>query len=564
MTAALQLTQQANPTAQTFVVDEASVLTGISIYFASISTSFPITLELRPTTEGGIPSTKRYIPGTRVTAGPGTDNTISPSLPTTDTTTFYGSPPEYKFTFEEPVYVPANTLVSFVLYTSAPAGQYQIYTAKSLEYKYGKLTSFYTQSTSTERGAFYASSNGTTWEPDNTKDVTFNVYRAQFNTSTVSTAVINANPTPYKNLSETTVIDGLGKFSFDPLIFTTGDSDVRVRHPGHGFQVGDTVSLISDGINSFDSGDTINGVFGRSILGDRTIDSADPFGYTFTMDSAADSSVRAGGTGLSANQNHVIHEMNLKLLYDTPSQTNLSVKADLTTSKGFAGSETAYGTTSNIRVPIGQFVKLRDPHLLATSQNETLNLSGNRSSKFTVSMWTDNANVAPYINVGAAHLETLQYLIDYQDSDNYAGAETRNLITTTDFVAETSADGGTSAAKHITVPYQLENSSTSIVVIVDAVRPVNSDFSMWYRAVNSADETVRLEDQGWIEFSKTAKVTQGKTYSEISADDTMFKEYQFDVFELDAFDQYQIKITMNSKRESFPPVFRNMRIIATS
>lgn len=564
MTAALQLTQQANPTAQTFVVDEASVLTGISVYFASVSTSFPITLELRPTTEGGTPSSKRYIPGTRVTAGPGTGNTISGSLPTTDTTTFYASPPEYKFAFEEPIYVPENTLVSFVLYTSAPAGEYQIYTAKSLEYKFGKLTSFYTQSNSTERGAFYASSNGTAWEPDNTKDVTFKVYKAQFDTSTISTAVINANPAPYKKLSETTVIDGLGKFSFDPLIFTAGSTDVRVRHPGHGFQIGDTVSMTSDAVNSFDSGDTINGVLGRQILGDRTIDSADPFGYTFTMDAAADSSIRAGGTGLLANQNHVIHEMNLKLPYDTPSQTNLSVKADLTTSKGFAGSETAYGTTANIRVPIGQFVKLRDPHLLATSKNETLRLSGNRSSKFTVSMWTDNANIAPYINVGAAHLETLQYLIDYQDSDNYGGPETRNAITTIDFVAETSADGGTSAAKHITVPYQLENSSTSIVVIVDSIRPVKSDFSMWYRAVNSADETVRLEDQGWTEFSKTAKVTQGKTYSEISADDAMFKEYQFDVFELDAFDQYQIKITMNSQRESFPPVFRNMRIIATS
>jgi len=44
----------------------------------------------------------------------------------------------------------------------------------------------------------------------------------------------------------------------------------------------------------------------------------------------------------------------------------------------------------------------------------------------------------------------------------------------------------------------------------------------------------------------------------------MFKEYQFDVFDLDAFDQYQIKITMNSLRESFPPVFSNLRIIATS
>ena len=46
--------------------------------------------------------------------------------------------------------------------------------------------------------------------------------------------------------------------------------------------------------------------------------------------------------------------------------------------------------------------------------------------------------------------------------------------------------------------------------------------------------------------------------------DKVIKEYQFDVFELDAFDQYQIKITMNSQRESFPPIFRNLRIIATS
>lgn len=562
MTAALQLTQQANPTAQTFVVDEASVLTGIGIFFATVSSSYPITLELRPTTEGGIPSAKRYIPGTRVTAGPGTGNTISGA--TTSTTGFYSSPPEYKFVFEEPVYVPANTLVSFVLYTSAPAGDYQIYTAKSLEYKYGKQTAYYTQSTSTERGAFFASSNGTAWEADNTKDVTFKAYRAQFSTSATATAVMNADNPPYKKLTETTTVDGLGRYSYDPLNFTAGSTAVRVRHPGHGFQVGDKVSLISDGVNSFDSGDTINGVLGRSILGERTIDSADPFGYTFAMDSAADSSIRAGGTGLLANENYVINELLLNLPHQTPAETNLSIKADLTTSKGFAGSETAYETTNNIRIPVYEPITLRNPHLIATSENETLRLSGNASSKFTVSMKTNNANVAPYINIGSAHLTTVQNMIDYQDSDAYAGGLTRNLITTTDFVAETSADGGTSASKHITVPYTLENSSTSIVVIMDAIRPVNSDFSVWYRVVNSADETTRLEDQSWVEFSKTQKVTQGKTYTEISADDDMFKEYQFDVFDLDAFDQYQIKITMNSLRESFPPVFSNLRIIATS
>ena len=53
MTGILQLTEQKSPTAQTFVVDEASVLTGIGIFFYSADPTLPITLELRPTTEGG-------------------------------------------------------------------------------------------------------------------------------------------------------------------------------------------------------------------------------------------------------------------------------------------------------------------------------------------------------------------------------------------------------------------------------------------------------------------------------------------------------------------------------
>lgn len=562
MTAALQLAQQANPTAQTFVVDEASVLTGIGIFFATVSSTYPITLELRPTSEGGLPSSKRYIPGTRIVAGPGTSSSITGA--TTSTTTFYSSPPEFKFEFEEPVYVPANTLVSFVLYTSAPAGEYQVYTAKSLKYKFGKQTAIYTQSTSTERGAFFGSSNGTSWEADNTKDVTFNAYRAQFSTTAHGKAVLNADNPPYKKLSETISQDGLGKYSFDPLLFTAASTSVRVRHPGHGFQSGDKVSLISDGVNSFATGGTVNGVKGSSILGTRTLTAADPFGYTFTMDSAADSSIRAGGTGLMANENYVMNELLLSLPYSTPSQTNISTKAELTTSKGFAGSETAYQTTSNIAVKHDVLTRLKDPHLIATAANETHRLSGNASSKFTVSMWTDNANVAPYINVGASHLTTLQWLVDYQDSDSYAGPGTRNVISTVDYVAETSANGGTTAGKHISVPYQLENSSTSIVVMMDVNRPVNADFSVWFRTANSADETTALEDQTWTEFSKTAKLSGGKTYSEISASDTDIKEYQFDVYALDAFDEYQIKITMNTLRESFPPVFTNMRIVATS
>lgn len=565
MTGTLQLTEQLNPTAQTFVVDESCVLTGIGIFFASVSADFPITLELRPTTDGGTPSSKRYIPGTRVTAGPGTDNSITGA--TQSTTLFYSSPPEFKFEFEEPVFVPANSLVSFVLYTSAPPGDYKIYTAKTLEFKYGKTTSYHTISTS-EKGAFFASSNGTSWEPDNTKDVTFKAYKAKFDTNTVSTAILNANVPGFKALTETTVRDGLSSYSFDPLTFTGGSKYVKVKHPAHGLDSGDKVTLFSDGLGSFDSGDTINGMLGSSILGERTVFGVDPFGYRIYADSDADSSIRAGGTGLYATENHVINDAYLILPNQTPEQTNISVKGSFTTKSSFAplaSEPNSYTTVNNVRVNPFATQSYKQPFVVASAENQTLRLSGNPSTQLTVSMWTDNENVAPYFNVDAGQLATRQYLIDYQDSDNSLVAG-RNYLTSTPYVSESQPDGGTNAAKHITVPYTMKYAASSIRVVLDAVRPNQADFTVWFRTANTEDDQTQLKDQSWTAFSKTAKNSKGTSYSDIAPSDdaSAFREYEFDVFDLDDFNTYQIKITMNSRRMGVYPIIRNLRIVATS
>ena len=181
MSGLLQLAEQKNPTGQTFVVDEACTLTGVGIFFAKAPADdgYSITLEMRPTTEAGTPSSLRYIPGTRVAA------TAAQIRAKTDpggvyAGTTFDAAREFKFSFKQPVSVPQNTLCSFVIYTSAPAGQYQMYVARTLDYLYGSTEAFYTHNSSTEQGAFFSSSNGTTWEPDNTKDVTFKVYKAQF------------------------------------------------------------------------------------------------------------------------------------------------------------------------------------------------------------------------------------------------------------------------------------------------------------------------------------------------------------------------------------------------
>ena len=564
MAGLLQLAEQSNPTGQTFVVDEASCLTGIGIFFAKAPAddNYAITLEMRPTTESGSPSAQRYIPGTRVTATAAQIRTKTDPGGVYAGTTFSDAR-EYKFEFKHPIYVPNNSLCSFVVYTSAPAGQYQMYVAKNVDFLYGSTEAFYTYSTSTEKGAFYSSSNGTSWEPDNNKDVTFKVYRAQFNTTTVSRAVLNNNIIPVKRLTETQFRTGLGHYTYDPIGFTSGSNIAKIRHPVHSFQPGDKVTLSSDGVNSFDSGDTINGVVGSSILGQRTIVATDPFGYTITMDSNADSTVRGGGTGLMATENFGIDQAYLTLPYITPKKTNLAVKIDLTTSKSQAGTENAYNTTTDIRLHPNKMHRLLQPHMIATADNEALRLSGNKSAKMTVSMYTTSPNVAPYFNIDTAYLGCEQALIDNQSSYVRAGY---NTLASVDWVSDSASSGGTDAAQHTTIPYKLETGATSIVVYTEAVRPKGSEFSVFYRTRPMAEEESKLNDMKWIEFSKSAKDVKGNSYDEIPATDDYikFKNYAFSVFDLDQFDQYQIKITMHTTRQTHPPVFANLRTIATS
>jgi hypothetical protein len=557
MTGILQLTEQRSPTAQTFVVDEACVLTGVGIFFNSAHDTLPITLELRPTTEGGTPSAKRYIPGTRVMA--------SASAVSAKAGSSFGSAREYKFEFPSPVYVPGNSLLAVVLYSSAPADAYKVFFAENGEFNFGTTTSRYNSGVNVSRGALYASSNGTTWEGDNNKDLTFKVYKAQFDTSLTATAKLEANIPPVKKLSENLTQSILGDYVYDPLIFTKDSSYVSVLHPSHGFRVGDTVKISSD-TTGIDSGDTVNGILGSSILGAQTIKDVDAFGYSFDLrtDSNADSSIRAGGTGLYATEQYIVDEMALQLPFQAPTGTNLFVNGNFTSIGGLGDANTGYDALPQKFVSLDFPQVLKVPAVIASKDQENGQLSGDASTLLTVNMTTADENVAPYFNVNSSVLNIVSNFIDYQQSDD-SDTTGRNYVSTVPYTAETNADGGTVASKHITVPFRLSNSSTSIVVLVDAIRPEGADFDIWYRtSLGSVGE--KLEDQDWVAFGKDIKITKSNSYIDVPPSDDIYKfvEYEFNVFNLAAFDEYQIKITMNATNSTRPPMFTNLRTIATS
>ena len=541
MTSPLSLADIPNPLAQTFRVTEpgGAVLTGVGLYFYSKPTtgSIPVTLELRPVTDGGFPSSRLVYPGTRVT--------IAPSAITTSTS-FNGSANETKFSFEEPIYIPQNTELAFVLYTNAEPGDYRIWQAEMGEYYAGSTERRITAQPAT--GSFFASSNGTSWTAEQTKDVTFKIYQAKFNTTGVFATLYPDAPPPVKLANQSAVQD--------PLFFTSSSQSLKVLHLNHGFLSGDVVTL-----TGIDSAATIAGVKGSSIIGQRTITAVDPYGYSFNMDSAADSDIRGGGNNIFATEQYVIDAFRTIIPRQEPPGTLLLSDGHFTTHKSFAGSQQEYRSTNNVLITMGEIISFKQPHVLAASTTETNSLLAGPSTRIRVRFNTNNVNVAPSINVADASFETQSLFIDYQDS---ASTTNRNLITTIPFVPETDPSRGTTAAKYLSKPIILADYATSIRVLVDANRPSPVDFSVWYR-VASTDGDISIYDTNWTEFTKTSTLPNNSNYNDTPTDDdfNVFREYVFNQYDLTDFNQLQIKITMNSTNSARYPRFKNLRIIST-
>lgn len=541
MTTFLQLSDTACPLAQTFRITglNGAVLTGVGLFFYSKPStgSLPVSIELRPITESGFPSSRFVYPGTKISKAP-VDVTVS--------TSFDGSSNETKFSFNEPLFVPPNTELALVVSTNANPGDYRLWVAEMGEYYFGSTTRRITSQPAV--GSIFISSNNTTWTPEQTKDIAFKIYQAEFSATGVY-ATLHSDVPPVTNLSPLTPLN-------EPIVFTAGADSAQILHPNHGFLVGDKVLL-----SGIDSDATINGIKGSSIMGPRTITSVDPYGYTIILDSAADSTRRGGGVSVFATEQHVIDSFKIILPKYTPNSTFFNADGSFTTTKSYAGSQTPYQTTTNVKIDLEEKVTFKQPHVIASQLTEDSSLDSTPSTDIKIRFNTGDKYVAPSFNITNAAIEVMHNMIDYQDS---ASNSNRNTLSTIPFVNETSPTGGTTLARHIARPVTLLDTATSIRVIVDANRPPDADFTVWYRTARKEDNQ-DISSVSWTAFSKTPTLPNNSNYQDAPTDENFFtfREYRFNVFDLPSFDTYQLKITMNSTNSTRFPRFRNLRTIAT-
>lgn len=172
-----------DPLAQTFFVPEGIYpngifLTGVSLYFESVDDNLPVFVQIRPTING-YPSSNKVIPLSTVWKAPYEINT------STDASV------ETLFRFTDPIYLQAG---EYSIVVGANSSKTKAYFATVGQKQIGS-TNIISQQPNV--GSLFISQNGSTWTADQSSDLSFKLYYAQFNTGKSYDAVFKSSAPDY-------------------------------------------------------------------------------------------------------------------------------------------------------------------------------------------------------------------------------------------------------------------------------------------------------------------------------------------------------------------------------
>lgn len=494
-----------DPLAQSFMVDTKSgvFLTKIDLRFKTKDASVPVTLQLRNMVNGTPGQT--VLPFSTVSVNP---VDVSISNDATAVTTFE---------FDSPVYIQDGSEYCFVV--MADSTKYNLYVGELGGKIIGTNRSISEQPYA---GVMFKSQNASTWTPDQTKDITFEMHKAVFNTNTDYTATFDNVTTPVEELE------------LDPITLANGTPNVTVYHPNHGMNTSSFVTIA--GVVA----GTYSGITDVLLNAVHSIDSVTLDTYTFsTYQDGGDvtqnipnatSDKELGGITVTATsdiQIDVIQPVVQELvLSDTSS--NWSMKT--TTSKSIDGSQTPYIIDGSYTPVIANDNHtLRDSKLIASSINQTkTSLAGNKSLTLRGVLNTTNENLTPMFN-----------------------EERLGAIAISNRVTNVIADG---EASYLIRRITLNDGAIGLRTFLTAVRPENSTISVYYKTLSIGDVTP-FEDASWSLMTLSPAVT-------FSNNEMDSREYIFEADGISEFVTFAIKVVLTSTNSSQVPQIFDMRTIA--
>ena len=532
-------TNWVDPLAQSFLVDPIDnpngvFITKVKIYFATKDDNHgvPVQCQIRPM-ENGVP-VNQPLPQAVKFVEPANVNVTALSGATMSGIQGAGT----DFVFDEPIYLAPGEEYAIVLLAESTA--YTVYVAETYEFVVGTTSQRIAKQPTL--GSLFLSQNGSTWTPEQSKDLMFTLFRADFNTS--SAAILN-NSTPSTEV-----------LANNPIQTVATTKNIRVFHTGHGFSKDDEV-VISGVV------DAISGIAASDINGTRTITEVDPTSYIFSAAGStnATSNVRGGGANVVVTANTIYNTFIPQIQTLQLKDTTINAIGRLTTGRSFGGSSPRTSARSYNRdagfpaqLVLNEFNYTDNTKVILTDENATTITgggAGDRSLQVRLDMSTTDTKVSPVIDLQRANWVGFENLIDKQGSAT-SGTENKPIV----FTDEVEPTDGTHAAKHLTRPVNLEESAVGLKILFAANRPGDCEFKVYFRTATSDED-----------LSTKSFILQSEFSNNPSDDDNQtFREYEYlpggQVGNLDSFTKFQIKIVMRSNNQSKVPTIKDLRVIA--
>lgn len=486
-----------DPLAQSFLVesDGGIFITKMNLYFQSKDSNVPVKLQIREM-ENGIP-TQTVVPGAEVLLLPSEVNTSTDG--STATT----------FQFDHPVYLQDGIEYCFVVKSNS--NNYTIFIAKMGEVDLSTGQYIVKQPYA---GIMFKSQNNSTWTEDQTADIQFEIFQAQFDTAVTGTLIT-------ENIDLKTVL-----LTANPIATTNASTTLTIYRENHNYVVGTVIQLSgATAGNNITTGD-LNGV-------NLTVASiVDPDHFTVVVASTANATGDIGGSVVYITDTIQASVLNPNIPTIELPGTALSFEAKGTTGKSIDGSETAYSVSSSYSSISNNAVnQLSYPWLITNTIDETANTQGAKTLTIKATMSTTKSNLSPVIDLTGASIITPFYQITGKGTTN--------------------ADGSNNWANYRTKVTSLTTPADMLRVYLDIQQADGSSVVVSAKVGNSQEE---IDAATWFEISNVSTST--------IVSDSSFYENTFEKLGISSFTQYQIMIQLKSTSAANVPVCEKLRVLA--
>ena len=275
----------------------------------------------------------------------------------------------------------------------------------------------------------------------------------------------------------------------------------------------------------------------------------------------------AGGYNIKASQNMPFEIITPMVQNITVRGTNISAELRTITGKSISGTEIPYVNNGFEQIAINETNYLNSPRLVASKVNEDNKLAtlpGAKSLNMRLLLNTVDTRVSPVIDAQRVSAIFTSNRVNSVIS-NYATDSRVNSI-----------DSDPTACQYISKEIILENSASSIKILVSAHINLKCDIRAFYAiSENPGFNPIFIPFPGYSNLDARGQIiseennngesdtfiTKTNTYG-FSSDNIEYKEYVFTADQLPPFRSYRIKLLLTSTSQVYVPRIKDLRVIS--